>query len=78
MKKFVQIGAGSANLDKNFEDGFTNFVKNKKKAEIFVVEANSIHIKKLKKDWNKQKKIKIFNFAIVPDNIKQKNDVLLF
>ena len=31
MKKFVQIGAGSANLDKNFEDGFTNFVKNKKK-----------------------------------------------
>ena len=73
MKKFVQIGAGSANLDKSFEDGFTNFVKkNKKKAEIYVVEANSIHIKKLKKDWNKQKKIKIFNFAIVPDNIKQK------
>ena len=79
MKKFVQIGAGSANLDKSFEDGFTNFVKkNKKKAEIYVVEANSIHIKKLKKDWNKQKKIKIFNFAIVPDNIKQKKMMFYF
>ena len=79
MKKFVQIGAGSANFDKNFEDGFTNFIKkNKKKAEVFVVEANSIHMKKLKKYWFKQEKLKIFNFAIVPDNIKDKKMIFYF
>ena len=26
----VQIGSGSANLDTNFEDGFSNFIKRKK------------------------------------------------
>ncbi len=26
----VQIGAGSGNLDKNIEDGFTNFIEKKK------------------------------------------------
>ena len=29
----VQIGSGSANLDTNFEDGFSNFVKKKKNYE---------------------------------------------
>ena len=29
MNKFVQIGAGSSDLDKNYEDGFANFkIKN--------------------------------------------------
>ena len=27
MKNLVQIGSGSANLDQNFEDGFTSFAK---------------------------------------------------
>lgn len=78
-KNLLQIGAGSANLDKNFEDGFTNFVnRNNKKKKVYIVEANSIHIKKLKKSWKKNKKIKIFNFAIVPDNIKQKKMIFYF
>ena len=73
MKKYVQIGAGSSNFDKNFKDGFTNFLKqNNKNIEIFIVEANSIHIKKLKKIWKRYKKTQIFNFAIIPDNINQK------
>ena len=45
MNKFVQIGAGSSDLDKNYEDGFANFIKkNNQDSEIYVVEANSIHI----------------------------------
>ena len=70
--KLVQIGAGSANFDKNHEDGFTNFVKSKKnKKTIFIIEANSIHIKNLKKNW-KEKNVKIYNLAIIPDNISKK------
>ena len=50
MKNLVQIGSGAANLDLQFEDGFTNFVKRKfKRYNLYLVEANSIHIKKLKK-----------------------------
>ena len=42
----VQIGSGSA----NFQDGFTNFIKTKnKKGKILIVEANSIHLKNLRK-----------------------------
>lgn len=79
MKKFVQIGAGSANLDKNFEDGFTTFIKkNNQDSEIYIVEANSIHIKKLKKSWKRNKKAKIFNFAIIPDNNKLKEMVFYY
>ena len=29
MNKFVQIGAGASDLDKNYEDGFANFIKKK-------------------------------------------------
>ena len=69
----VQIGAGSANFDSNIEDGFTNFVrKNNVKNKIYIVEANDIHIKNLKKYWNKKKNIKIFNLAITPDNVSRK------
>ena len=76
----VQIGSGSANFDSNFEDGFTNFVNSKNsKSTIYIVEANSIHLKNLKKFWNKKKNLKIFNLAITPDNIsKKKNDFFLF
>jgi FkbM family methyltransferase len=65
----VQIGSGSA----NFQDGFTNFIKQKnKKGKILIVEANSIHLKNLRKFWKFKKNIKIFNLAIIPDNISQK------
>mgnify|MGYP001186999398 CR=1 FL=1 len=65
----VQIGSGSA----NFQDGFTNFIKTKnKKGKILIVEANSIHLKNLRKFWKIKKNIKIFNLAIIPDNISQK------
>ncbi len=74
----IQIGSGAANFDENFQDGFTNFVKKKiKKGNIFVVEANSIHIKKLKKNWRKTKNVKIFNLAIIPDNVV-KNKMVFF
>lgn len=67
----VQIGSGSSNLDTFFEDGFTNFIKKKKiKGKIFIIEANSIHLKNLKKCWNKNN-VEIFNLAIIPDNIKK-------
>ena len=73
MKNLVQIGSGSANLDQKFEDGFTSFAKkNIKNFRLYLVEANSIHIAKLKKNWKKNTKVKISNFAIIPDNVKKK------
>ena len=69
----VQIGSGSADLDENFSDGFTNFAKGlKNKKNIFIIEANSLHLKSLKKSWKNEKNIKIFNLAITPDNYKNK------
>ena len=48
----VQIGSGSASLDTNLKDGFSNFILNKKiKQKILIVEANSIHIANLNKFW---------------------------
>ena len=68
----IQIGSGSANFDAYFEDGFSNFVKRKKiKKKIFIVEANSIHLKNLKKFYSKEKTI-ILNYAIIPDNMNKK------
>ena len=65
MNKFVQIGAGASDLDKNYEDGFANFIKKKnQESEIHVVEANSKHIEKLKKSREKNKNDKIYNLAI--------------
>ena len=79
MKNFVQIGSGSANLDKNYEDGFTSFIKkNKEDAKIFIIEANSIHIEKLKKNWQENKFIKIFNFAIVPESFNKKEMIFYY
>ena len=70
---FIQIGSGSANFDTYVQDGFTSFIKKKNiKNRILIVEANSIHLNNLKKFWNKNKNVKIFNLAIVPDNISSK------
>ena len=69
----IQIGAGSGNFDIYVKDGFSNFVKKKNiQKKIYIVEANSIHIDCLKKFYNNNKNVKIFNFAIVPDNIDLK------
>tara|TARA_B100001057_G_scaffold183902_1_gene184581 strand:+ start:521 stop:1204 length:684 start_codon:yes stop_codon:yes gene_type:complete len=73
MKNLVQIGSGSANLDDYIQDGFTNFVNKKKKNfRLFLVEANSIHIRNLRKNWKSKKGVKIFNFAIIPDDLRVK------
>lgn len=69
----VQVGSGAGNLDLNYQDGFSNFAKKiRKNPQIFSVEANSIHIPKLRKYWRYKKNVKIFNYAIIPDNIKKK------
>ena len=42
----IQIGSGSANYDSYVQDGFTNFVKKRNpENKIFIIEANSIHLK---------------------------------
>ena len=70
---FIQIGSGSANYDSYIKDGFTNFVKKQKiKENIYIIEANSIHIDNLEVFWKLDKNIKIFNLAIVPDNNNSK------
>ena len=68
----IQIGSGSANLDTYIQDGFTLFIKkNNIKGKILIVEANSIHLNNLKNFWKKNLNVKIFNLAVVPDNIDQ-------
>ena len=66
---FLHIGAGAGDLDPktNFRDGFSELVKSfkhKNENKIFVVEANPVNIKKLKKCWTNYKFVKIYNFAI--------------
>ena len=72
---FVHIGAGAGDLDPatNYRDGFTELVKNHKtkNKNVFVVEANPINIKKLKKCWKNYKSVKIYNFAIVSKKINK-------
>ena len=69
----VKIGSGSASLDTNLKDGFSNFILNKKiKEKILIVEANSIHIANLNKFWKFSRNTKIFNLAITPDNTDMK------
>tara|TARA_A100001011_G_scaffold380455_1_gene447788 strand:+ start:421 stop:1101 length:681 start_codon:yes stop_codon:yes gene_type:complete len=68
----IQIGSGSANYDTYVQDGFTNFVKKENIEDpIFIIEANPVHLKNLKKYWENKKNVKIFNFAIIPDNIQK-------
>ena len=46
----IQIGSGSASLDTNIQDGFSNYIVSKNiKKKVLIVEANSIHINNLKK-----------------------------
>tara|TARA_B100000900_G_scaffold411892_1_gene432510 strand:- start:1841 stop:2521 length:681 start_codon:yes stop_codon:yes gene_type:complete len=75
----VQIGAGSANFDTDLEDGFSNFIKKKKikKKKIYIVEANSKHLKNLKKFYSKEK-TEILNFAVIPDNLNKKKMVFYY
>ena len=49
----IQIGSGSASLDTNIQDGFSNYIilKNIEK-KVFIIEANSIHLNNLKKALN--------------------------
>ena len=68
----IQIGSGSANLDTKLQDGFSNFIKKKKNKKAFIIEANSIHLENLKKFYLNYDNVKIFNLAIIPDNINQK------
>ena len=66
----IQIGSGSANLDTNIQDGFSNYIISKNiQKKVFIIEANSIHINNLKKFYEKNKNVKIFNLAIIPDDI---------
>ena len=68
----IQIGSGSANLDTYIQDGFTSFVKkNDIKSKILIIEANSNHLNNLKSFWKNNLNVKIFNLAVVPDNIHQ-------
>jgi len=70
---FIQIGSGSANLDTNIQDGFSNYVVSKNtKKKIFSIEANFIHIDNLKKFYQKNINVKIFNLAIIPDDVNLK------
>ena len=69
----IQIGSGSASLDTNIQDGFSNYIISKNiKKKIFIIEANSIHIKNLKKFYEKKKNVNIYNFAIIPDDLDLK------
>ena len=69
----IQIGSGSASLDTNIQDGFSNYIISKNiEKKVLIVEANSIHINNLKKLYQKKSNVKIFNLAIIPDNIDLK------
>ena len=75
----IQIGSGSASLDTQIEDGFSNFIVKKKiKKKIYIIEANSIHIDNLKKFYSNYKNIKIFNLAISSDNTFLKKMVFFY
>ena len=79
---FVHIGAGVGDLDPstNFRDGFSEYVKKNKSEEkiIFVVEANPKNIEKLKDCWKDYKNVKIFNFAITPNDYLKDNITLYY
>lgn len=75
----IQIGSGSANYDTFTQDGFSNFILKKNfNKKIYIVEANSLHIKKLKQFWKSKKNVQIFNKAIIPDNIFKKKMVFFY
>jgi hypothetical protein len=76
MKSYVQIGAGAGDLDKNFPDGFTNYVKSLPKNEIqniFLVEANPLNIEKLKECWRDYPQAVVLNIGIKPSKVEEDN-----
>ena len=79
---FVHIGAGAGDLDpsSNFRDGFSEYVKNFDCTEknVFLIEANPKNIEKLKECWKDFKNVKIFNFAIIPNNFLEKKIYLYY
>ena len=74
---FIQIGAGAGDLDKRAgcRDGFTEFIKKlprEKIKQIILVEPNPLNIPLLRECWKDYKEAIIYEFAIVPKNIKNK------
>ncbi len=74
MAFYIQIGSGAGDMDSssNFKDGFTDFIKKKrldKNDKILLVEANPLIINKLDRCWKDFPNAKIFNLAIVGNNI---------
>ena len=74
MAFYIQIGSGAGDMDSslNFQDGFTNFIKKKrleKNDKILLVEANPLIINKLHQCWKDFPNVKIFNLAIVGNNL---------
>ena len=51
--------------------------KKKIKKKIYIVEANSIHLKNLKKFYSKEK-TEILNFAVIPDNLNKKRMIFFY
>ncbi len=79
---FIHIGAGAGDLDPSskFRDGFSEYVKKhiSKKKKIFVIEANPKNITKLRETWKNYKNTKILNYALVPNNFKNKKIKLFY
>ena len=73
---FLHLGAGAGDQDSRakYRCGFTEFIKKnyKKNDLVYLVEANTKNIPKLKKCWQKYKNIKIINKAIFPKITKKK------
>jgi FkbM family methyltransferase len=74
---YVQVGAGAGDKDQrsNYRDGFTEFVKKIPKdrvKKIILVEPNPINIPFLRECWKDYPEVYIYEFAIVPENIKDK------
>ena len=74
---FVHLGAGAGDLDSraNFRCGVTEFIKKNSKSsdKIFLVEANSKNIPKLKKCYKKFQNAKIYNLGIANKKEKKLN-----
>ena len=69
---YLFLGTGVGDLDEsvNYRCGFTEFIKKnyQPKDNIFLIEANKLHISKLKECWKSFKNVNIFNIAIARNN----------
>jgi len=80
---FVQIGAGAGDLDERTggRDGFTEFIKklpNNRIKKIILVEPNPVNIGLLRECWKNYPQVEIYEIAIVPESIKEKNIELFY